>query len=1114
MFKHSKIIRSLGFFLLFSSLQLASHKIDPQNFSYKLISNKEGLSQNSVKTIVQDKYGFLWIGTEEGISRFDGHNFKNFKKIGNSKVNFANPFVKKIFKDKNGTIWIGTEGGLSRYNYLENNFKNFNFKKNVNLDADLSLVNDIIESDSGKLYLASGNLIMFDKKTSRYSIFQIPGSKNIMLNSLLEDKGSIWIGTNKGLFRKDNNKIIKIKELAERYINHLYLDKVGHLWIATDAGLYKQNTVENNFRLIKMSFRNKVNIMHIHEDAKGCFWLCTYGKGLVTSCEKKKIFKKFTFSSFSAENIAYDYINTLYKDNSGVIWIGLDGNGIIKLEKHKHFNSISANTEIKTRLKSNRIFGLRKDLNENKLWISTYGYGINIFDISTQKVKSIETKSYHKLLSDDIRDIYQLPFDKNIFWICTGKGISVYNKKKNRIIKNYTIKNGLNHNSVYSIASDSKRNMWVASAGGLNRFNYKTGKFVSFVHDPEDENSISSNSCRVVFIDKKNNLWIGTKGCGLNRYNSEKNIFVKYLNKEDMANNPVIITSIYEDSRDNFWVGTYGNGLIKLDAETGRYISFGEEEGLSNNSIYGILEDNFGNLWISSNFGLSRFNIKNAEFQNYFKEDGLLGNEFNDGAYCKFENGEMYFGGFNGITYFNPRDIKDNSIVPQIAFTSFKKGDKEFQLEKGINETEVLKLSHKDIVVSFEFVSLSFIRNKNNKYAYKLEGLTDKWINIGNQRSITFTSLDPGKYIFRVKGSNNDGVWNENGRSIKIIVTPPFYATNYFRVGFVVVGFLFFYYLYKKRIKNVQTQKEKLRKIVAERTAELENANKNLLKEIEERERAEEEIKGYIEELQESKDLMEKNAFDLVEINVKIEESEQKLKDLNAQKDKFFSIISHDLKSPFVALLGYTEILLEEFNTLTQNEIKEFISSINKASRNVFNLLENLLEWSRIQTGRIVYIPDYINIHKIVLSVLDLLEENAKRKNILMQNKIENNSFAYADDNMVNTIIRNLVSNAIKFTEESGRISIISERVNDNLVLSVKDTGLGMTADTISKLFKIDVHHTTIGTGKEKGTGVGLILCKELVEKNGGEIWVESEPGKGSEFKFTLPIKQVNAPAV
>ncbi|MFA8341539.1 MAG: two-component regulator propeller domain-containing protein [Rhodothermaceae bacterium] len=1117
MLKHSKIKKSLGFLLLLSSLQIASHKIKPQNFSYELLSNKEGLSQNSVATIAQDKYGFLWFGTEEGISRFDGHNFKNFKRIGNDSFNFVNPFVKKIYKDKEGIVWIGTEGGLSKYDYCHNDFENFSFKQSTSLDAGLSSVNDIIESDSGKLYLASDELIVFDKKTSEYFKFFIPDSENILLNNLLEDHiGAIWIGTNKGLYKKNvENQIIKIKELGDRYINDLHLDSQGNIWIGSEAGLFKFNPSKNSIKYVEMPVKHQVNIMYIHEDQDGCLWLCTFGDGLITSCEKKRIFKEFKFSGFSGDGVISNYINTLYEDQSGVIWIGLDGTGIIKVEKHKSFNSITAHPEIKNGLKSNRIFGLRKDLVENKIWISTYGSGVNLYDLNNGTFSSIDKKSYPVFLSDDIRDIYQLPFNKNLFWISTNKGISVYNKKLDKIVENYTHKNGLNHNSVFSITSDKNDNIWIASAGGLNKYNYETKKFTSFAHDPDNGNSINSNSCRLVFVDRKNNLWIGTKGHGLNRYDPIKNRFIKYLDEDGMKGNaPAIITSVYEDFHNNFWVGTYGAGLIKLNVETGKYISFQEEQGLSNNSIYGILEDNWGNLWISSNFGLSKFNIKNASFQNYYKEDGLQGNEFNDGAYCKLDNGEMYFGGYNGITYFNPQNIKHNSTIPQIAFTSFKKGDKEFQLKESINEIKEVVLSYKDIVVSFEFVSLNYIRNENNKYAYKLEGLTDEWINIGDKRSITFTSLDPGEYLFRVKGSNNDGLWNETGRSLKIIVTPPFYATLWFQITVILTGIFFFFYMYKQRIKNVQIQKEKLRKIVAERTQELEAANENLLKEIDERERAEEEVKRYIEELQESKDLMEQNAFDLVEINMKIEESEQKLKDLNAQKDKFFSIISHDLKSPFVALLGYTEILMEEFSSLTQKEIKEFISSINKASKNVYNLLENLLEWSRIQTGRIVYIPEYFNVHRAATSVIDLLEENAKRKNIKMQNKVENSGSVYADENMVNTIIRNLVSNAIKFTEENGEILIASQKINDNLIMSVKDTGLGMTDDTISKLFRIDVHHTTIGTGKEKGTGVGLILCKELVEKNGGEIWVESELGEGSEFKFSLPVKQINAPQV
>lgn len=1113
MFKHSKIVKSISLIFLLSSLQIASHRIDSQNFSYKLLSNKEGLSQNSVVSIAQDKYGFLWFGTEDGISRYDGHNFKNFKDLGNNSVN---PFVKKIFLDQNGIPWIGTEGGLNKYNYSENKFEYFNFIESTSLDAGLSSINDIIEPDSGRLFLASDALIEFDKSTGSYSKFYVSKSENILLNCLLEDYSkTVWIGTNSGLYKLNENSgqknIVKITEFGNITVNYIHLDKQGNIWIGSEAGFYKYNPVDNLAKQIKLPVEGNANIVHISEDKDNCLWISTHGNGLITSCEKKRIFEVFEFSSYIGEGKILNYVNTMYQDSSGVIWAGLDGTGIMKIEKHKNFKSIVARPEFPDKLRSNRIFGLKKDLSANKIWISSYGEGVDIYNRDTGKFKAIDKKNYVKLLSQEVRDIYQLPFNQDLFWIATDKGISVYSKSLDEIVKNYTIENGLKHNSVFSITSDKQDNIWIASAGGLIKQSYETKDFSYFENDPDDSTSISSNSCRFVYVDKNNNLWIGTKGNGLNKYDSEKNVFYRFLQKKDLqSNRSAIITSIYEDYHDNFWVGTYGNGLIKLNPETGKFIAFTEKEGLSNNSIYGIIEDNWGNLWISSNYGLSKFNIKNAFFQNYYKEDGLQGNEFNEGAYCKLDNGEIYFGGFNGITYFKPQEIENNSTVPQIAFTSFKKGGKEFLTEKNINEIEEITFSYNDIAISFEFVSLNYIRNENNKYAYKFEGLNDQWINIGDERTITFTSLEPGEYIFRVKGSNNDGIWNETGKSLKITVTPAIYATPYFRIVSVLILVAIIVYLYKKRIRNVQIQKETLRKIVAERTFELENANANLLKEIEERKKAEEDVKRYIEELQESKDLMERNAFDLVEINMKIEESEQKLKELNAQKDKFFSIISHDLKSPFVALLGYTEILVQEFETLSQNEMKEFISSINKASKNVYNLLENLLEWSRIQTGRIVYIPEYFNVYDTTAVVIDLLNENAKRKNIRILNTVEESGIVYGDENMVNTIVRNLVSNAIKFTNENGRIEIFSDRDSRNLIITVKDNGLGMTDEVISKLFKIDVHHTTIGTDKEKGTGVGLILCKELVEKNGGEIWVSSDPGKGSEFKFSLPIKPVN----
>jgi len=679
-------------------------------------------------------------------------------------------------------------------------------------------------------------------------------------------------------------------------------------------------------------------------------------------------------------------------------------------------------------------------------------------------------------------NIYTLCTDREkpdeIIWIGTeGDGIYKYNIKTDKAesIKRVPNKSdSLSGLFIFDIYDAGKDRLWIGSNKGLEIYNKLNGTSEYFVHNEKDSNSISPRAVTCIFEDSRGRMWIGTNYGGLDLFNNN-GTFKHFDISNKHSNYPVKnnIKVIHEDREKNLWLGTEGRGLLKLDLDKNSFETYSMDSGLPNDVIYGILEDNKFNLWLSTNLGLCRFNYKTKNVRNYTVDDGLQSNEFNTNAYFKSSTGEMYFGGINGFNSFYPDQLSENKFIPPIVITNFYLFNEKVLIDKPINgdivltkstvQTDTIILSHDNNIFTFEFAALDYTSPKLNRYAYKLEGFNEEWIQSGNLRLANYMNIDPGTYVFKVKGTNNDGIWNEAGISMVVIIEPPYWSTWWFRLlGIVVLG-LILYGLYEFRLVAERKRSELLEKEVEQRTEELRIAN----------------------------DMLRKDAMILEETN--------------ASKDKLFSIISHDLKNPFQSLLGYTEWLIKDYSNFTEDEKRKIINNIRESSVNIYNLLVRLLEWSRLQTNHTNFEPVKIDLKNFVDSIIKLLHVSLEKKQITVVNEIDYNVNIYADEHMLNSILQNLLSNAIKFSYENSIIIINSIANEEFVAVSVTDSGVGMTEEVVRKLFKAGTVYTTKGTHNEQGTGFGLLLCKELVELNGGTIWVESESGKGSSFKFTIP---------
>jgi len=1054
------------------------------NIRFNHYSRADGLSHGLVFSIMQDNAGYLWFATQDGLNKYDGAKFTVFQSNKNDSNALGDNWINSLCIDNQGELWVGSwDGGLHKFNARTQSFTRFTHDDNDKYSIGSNKIQTIIASRNGDIWAATwgGGVSRFDKKNNKFINYQhIPGANSISENkvyTVFEDKdGIIWLGTNQsGLDRLDpktgnftnfRNEPSNPNSLSHNYILDILEDDNNKMWVATYGG--GLNLFDKSLGTFE-HFDNEVKdqlITSLLKDSHGNIWVGSDGGGVYLLNKKTNRFVNFRNNSMINSSLNDNRVWAFFEDRSGLIWIGTFSGGLnvydYKKNKFKHLTKIFNEPNS---LIDNFVKAIYED-DKGNLWIGTNS-GISIFDRKNNVYKHLKNNpgNSNSLSSDRVRVIVQ--DRKNIFWIGTwGGGLNKFDpatEKFTRYLKDSS-GNSISDNYVRQIYIDDRNIIWLATENGLNKFNSESDKFFVYKHNVEDPQSVSSNQITAIFKDNRENFWIGTVA-GLNLFDlkTEKFFTFKYVENKLEALSSNRIRDIYQDKKGNLWIGTFGEGLNKFNYETKTFSYLKKENGLPNNVIYNILEDDDNNLWISTNSGICRYNYLNEKIKNFSVLDGLQGNEFNGGAALKNRDGELFFGGTNGINIFNPRQITDNLFVPPIAITEFKLFDAVSNISKNIQLNDTSNFDYDQNYFSFEFASLDFTAPEKNEYMYKLEGIDEEWIYSGNRRYVNYTNLEPGQYIFRVKGSNSDGIWNEKGASLLIIIAPPFWETTWFRILMLLAVAVFIYSGYQLRIKTIRQRNVLLQKLVNERTAEL-------------------------------------------------MDREKQLQEANATKDKFFSIIAHDLKSPFTSLLGFSEVLREDYKNMGSDEIKNFADSMYNSARATYRLLENLLEWSRFKTGKIECVMVNLNLKNLINQVIELYKETALQKSIILENHIDRKLHIAADDYMIRTVMRNIISNALKFTREGGSITFSATEVDNNIQLSLEDTGTGISENDIKKLFITESKFSTTGLRGETGTGLGLVLCKEFIEKNKGSISVRSVLGQGSTFIITLPsVVEANA---
>ncbi len=809
-----------------------------QQIEFEHYSNEQGLSNESVNSIIQDKYGFLWIGTDAGLDRFDGYEFKVYGNEIPSSSGLESNEITSLLEDNTGCLWVGTDGGgLYRYDRIKDRFVRFGNGKNLKQSLTNQHINYLYDDSQGIWAATDNGLMLINTITKK--IFHYRNNEpnqNDITSICSSGKSKYWIGVGKGgVYQFDLATGIFKPLLKQLDVHKVFVDSHGLLWIGSaNKGLICYNVVMNSFKSYtnipgKNSSISGNNIMDIFEDNSHVLWIATY-KGLNRFDYSFKKFIRYKNDPSNLFSINSNIVNTIYQDREGTLWVGTHNGGLNKtnifqdhFENYLNSNITSDRTNVNAFLEDSK----------GNLWVGTFGGGIYIFNHNMELVKRILYRSNNSngISSNIIVCLYK---DKEgCIWISTGdNGLDKYNPVTGKFT---TFKNGsigsISGNFVTDVYEDKNGDLWAGTYGsGLNKFNRKTNTFISWKHNPQDPNSLINNFITGIFEDELGNFWIATKQ-GLDKMDRKSGKFTEFtksIGKGHSLSGKEIL-SMFVDSRKNFWVGTYGAGLYKVDRKTGICRKYTKANGLSSNEVYGILEDNDGNLWLSTNHGITNFNPMTKRTVIYTKSDGLAQNEFSEGAYYMDSKGELLFGGINGITLFNPKSFVYNKIKPNVLITGFNILNKTADFSgtsfvKGLwSRKPEMHLKYDDNTFSFKFTSSSFVNPSANRYAYRLEGYNSNWIYTdAANRTATFINIHPGSYIFHVIASNNDEIWNKDGVQVSIIIVPPWWKTWWAYLAFIliIIGLFIFiikYQVYRtKRIEKAKfEEREAIRKEMA-----------------------------------------------------------------------------------------------------------------------------------------------------------------------------------------------------------------------------------------------------------------------------------------------------------
>ncbi len=1083
------------------------------------ISVDKGLSQSKVYCTFQDSQGYLWFGTEDGLNKYDGYSFEVYKYTPTDGKAISNNIIRCIFEDSKKNLLVGTDNGLNIYNPSNGSFRRFQNDPSDKNSISNNIVSSIAEDKNGTVWVGtSDGLNTFDAASGKFTLIPSvpadPGSlsSNRISSLLLDKNGTLWVGTvSDGLnaLNTTSKKSTRYSHqpgtalsLSENEITCLSEDDAGNIWAGTvNGGVNILNTKTG-----RVSYYTQENglssnsVFSVLEDKSGNIWIGTLGGGLTVLDRNggKKI--NFLHHPQNSESLSNNKIWSLFEDNAGTIWIATsDGLSYYNRTLAK-FITYQANPGPEG---NNSVFAVLEDKQGN-IWTGILGGGLNVFD---RRAERFVNEKFPSLANPLLRfnNVFALEEDESgVLWIGTTDGLLSYNRQSGAVKQFRNIPgdaSSLSNNYVRCIFKDRSGLLWIGThGGGLNLFNPGTEKFSVFRHNPADATSLSNDVVMKVFEDRKGMLWIATYGGGINYYDRSKGKFQAYKNdiNDPASINSNFIHSIYEDEKGLLWIGTYGGG-INLMKEAGKsFLHFTENDGLPNNIVNGIAPDGKGNLWISTNSGVCKLIPRNLESKItastriYNLQDGLQ-NKFNENASYTGRNGWMFFGGSQGLNAFHPDSITENKVVPPVVITRFYLFEKPARMDTLITSDRTLKLNYKQNFFTFEFAGLNYLLPEKNRYAYKMEGLNDDWVEFGTRRYVTFTNVDPDHYVFRVKACNNDGVWNEEGIAIDITITPPFWKTWWFTgLSALAITLLIFSYI-RIRTNTLVKQNILLEEKVNVRTHELQEKNVELTRTMD---------------------------------NLKSTQNQLIQSEKMASLGQLTAGIAHEIQNPLNFVNNFSELSVELIDELDSandedekheivGDLKQNLGKIVFHGKRADSIVKGMLQHSRAATAE----KQSTDINKLVEEFFNLAYHGMRAKdpafNCTMQKDLDN-SLPHINiiPQDISRVILNIFNNSFYAVDEKKKgggdvnyqplVSITTKKTGDKALIIIRDNGKGIPDEIRDKIF--NPFFTTKPTGS--GTGLGLSISYDIIVKgHGGDLQVDSKAGEFTEFTISLPLQ-------
>ncbi|WP_400194154.1 two-component regulator propeller domain-containing protein [Hymenobacter sp. B81] len=795
----------LSWLLCCLSWTLAGAAPPPENLTFHPLTTAQGLSENSVLSAVQDRRGFLWLGTQDGLNRYDGAGFRVFRNDPQRAGSLSSNFILALAADAHGNVWVGTGGGgLCRYQPLADRFVTYQASDSSGLTD--NFVRAVFCDRRGRVWAgAETGLHLLDQRTGRFRLFRHPDLGNVRRNSiraiLQAADGRIWVGTGEGrLSYVDERRglLVPLTDwVPQAPITALAATPQGDLWVGVEnAGLYFVGLRSGQRRSYQPGPAPGAlpsdAVRSLLVDGQERLWvgtmsgLCRFNPGTGT-------FANWQHRAGAGRTLPNNTVLTLYEDRLGLLWAGTE-QGLASFEPRPN-----AFSQPVPQHETGPVWALAEDAGR-QLWLGTENMGLlRLNPVTRQLTRYRHDPADPTSLPDDfVRAV--LPDRDGRIWVGTqSHGLAYLDPATGRFRRyrhNPADPTSLSDDNVRCIYQDRQGRLWVGTEGGLNLLDPVTGRCAAYRHNPRDPRSLSSNFVRCVYQDHRGNVWVGVGGGGLCRFdprNGTSHAFrANPADPRSLSSN--FVRCMYEDEQNRLWLATEGGGLsCLLDPEAGRFQTFREPQGLPNDVIYGMLPDGQGDLWLATNKGIARFTPRTRRFRTYDVRDGLPQDEFNAGAFCRRRDGSLLFGGGNGVVEFQPTAVRYNPAPPVVVFTGFRKFNQPARLDTSITERRTLRLAPRDYFFSIEFAALNYRLPDKNRFSYKMEGFDDEWIEAGGQHQATYTNLDPGSYTFRVRAANNDGVWNPTGAALKVVVEPPWYQTWWFRIlaSWVVFGLLF-----------------------------------------------------------------------------------------------------------------------------------------------------------------------------------------------------------------------------------------------------------------------------------------------------------------------------------